>query len=384
MTHRRPVRPAPSPPLPQDRSWAARMEGLNREPAAAVAMGCAIYASLSMLIGWTVIIIPSGGNIRGNPLYWLMMAPLLLWIWFLQKSSRWAVNSVGVVTPAGALPVVAGRVRDTDLQGRRSAGPGRHTARYPVGHADRPGGDHRPVRGRAGGLLRSSLPGGTRPITYIVPGTLRPGYYPLPPGATLALMKGSLPFSGALINGMFFAIVAMLETIGPYGEVWPVAVVAVLVLGVGTLVFRGGFRLRRRRAGAARDLSRGWRLGMGCAAGAIPALWALPVPISGKLGFSCFMVPLAAAAIWFGTRALKALPEADRGRTGAGSRSRRLTVKQTRPAHVPLSRPKLPPGPTRWQRLDRATSLLRRVAFTAAFTRCCSLQSCRVKIGGRL
>lgn len=285
------------------------MAGLNRETPAAVAMACAIYASLSMLSGWTVIIIPSGGNIRGNPLYWLMMAPLLVWIWFLRKSSPWAVNSVGVVlllAPCLSLLAVfvAPISRDAavlDDGATRLDTPlamliilGVTTALSGAGLI---------------GLLRSSLPGGARPITYIAPGTPRTGYYPLPPAATLALMKGSLPFSGTLINGMFFAIVAVLEPIGPYGEVWPVVVVAALALSVGTLVFRGGFRLRRRRPGTARDLTRGWQLGMGCAAGAIPALWALPAPVAPKLGFSCFMVPLAAAAIWFGTQALQALPE---------------------------------------------------------------------------
>ena len=34
---------------------------------------------------------------RGNPLYWLMMAPLLVWSRFLRKSSLWAVKSVGVL-----------------------------------------------------------------------------------------------------------------------------------------------------------------------------------------------------------------------------------------------------------------------------------------------
>ncbi len=297
------------------------MEGLNRESAAAVAMGCAICASLSMLIGWTVIIVPPGGSMRGNPLFWLLMAPLLVWIWFLRKSSPWAVNSVGaVLLLAPCLSTLAVFVAPIS---RAAAGLGEGVLDDGARRLDSPMamliilGVTTALSG-AGlvGLLRSSLPGGTRPITYVAPGMPRPGYRPLPPAATLALMTGSLPFSGALINGMFFAIVAEIEPIGPFGEVWPVAVVAILVLSVGAFVFRGGFRLRRHRPGAARDLSRGWRLGMGCAAGAIPALWALPVPVSGKLGFSCFMVPLAAAAIWFGTRALKALPEvmADTGR----------------------------------------------------------------------
>ena len=285
------------------------MEGLNRETPAAVAMSGAIFASLSMLLGWAVIIIPSGGNIRGDPMYWLMMAPLLVWIWFLQKSSRWAVNSVAVMLLlAPCLSLLAVFVASISREAALLDG-GATRLDTPLAMLIILGVTTALSGAGLVGLLRSSLPGGARPIAYFTPGTLRPGYYPLPPGATLALMKGSLPFSGALINGIFFAIVATLDPIGPYGEVWPVVVVAILVLGLGTLVFRGGFRLRRHRAGAARDLSRGWRLGMGCATVAVPALWALPVPVSGKLGFSCFMVPLAAAAIWFGTRALKALPE---------------------------------------------------------------------------
>ncbi len=44
-----------------------------------------------------------------------------------------------------------------------------------------------------------------------------------------------------------------------------------------------------------------------------------------------------------------------------------MITKETGHAHASRSRRKVPPGPTRWERLDRATSLLRRVAYTAAF-----------------
>lgn len=299
----------PPRPPPQDRSWAARIEALNREAPAALAMLAAILASLSMLTGWIVIIVPPGGNMRFNPLYWVVMAPLLLWVRSLRKLSPWALNTVWlalVLAPCLSLLAlfVAPIQRDPALL---SDG---------VPHLDTPlamlvilGVTTALAAAGAVALLRSSLPGGTRPVTYVAPETPIPGSHALPPAATDALRKGSLSFSGALINGMFFAIVATMEPIGPGGEVWPVALVAILVLSVGTLVFRGGFRLARRRQGAAHDLRRGWRLGMGCAIAAVPALWAWPTLTSGKLGLSCFMVPLAVAAACGGTKALRALPE---------------------------------------------------------------------------
>lgn len=323
MTHKKLTRPSPgpSPPSAEDRGWAARAEGLNREIPAAMAIVGAILAALAMLIGWVVIVIQPSGNMRGNPIYLVLAAPLMPWIRGLATLKPWAVNTVWLaLLLAPCLSMLAVFVapfqRDSALLSDS------------VPHLDTPLA-MLVILGitttlSAAGLLalrRSSLPGGTRPITYVAPGTPRPGRAPLRPAATIALMKGSLPLSGALINGIFFAIVAMIEPLGPFGGVWPVAVVAILVLSVGTLVFRGGFRLKRRRPGAARDLSRGWRLGMGCAVAAVPALWALPVSLSGKLGLSCFMVPLAVAAAWCGTSALKALP----GIVGDGGRDRGLT-----------------------------------------------------------
>ena len=101
-----------------------------------------------------------------------------------------------------------------------------------------------------------------------------PGARTLAPAATNMLMLGSLPFSGTLINGIFFAMMATMEPVGPGGKVWPTALVAALVLTVATLVFRGGFRLAGQRPGAAADLRRGWRLGIGCTIAAAAAFWA--------------------------------------------------------------------------------------------------------------
>lgn len=157
-------------------------------------------------------------------------------------------------------------------------------------------------------LRRSSLPGGTGPVTYVAPGTPA-GARTLSEDAKSALMLGSLPFSGTLVNGIFFAIVATMEPVGPGGSVWPMTLVGVLALAVGTLVFRGSFRLARRRTGAAADLRRGWRLGMCCTVAAVAGLWAWPTIMTAKLAFSCFMVPVAIAAGWGGRAALRDLLE---------------------------------------------------------------------------
>jgi len=299
----------PMPPQPEDRSWAARAEALKREKPAQFAIVFALLAFLAMLAGWIAVLIAPGGNIRGNPVFWLLAAPLMVWLWNVQSLAVWTVRTVWLVlllAPCLALLalVVAPTMRQAALlddSGTTLATPlamsvilGLTTALAGAGLV---------------ALRRSSLPGGTRPVTYVAPGTPVPGARTLAPATTNMLMLGSLPFSGTLINGFFFAIVATMEPVGPGGAVWPTALVAALILTVATLVFRGGFRLARRRPGAAADLRRGWRLGMGCTIAAVAAVWAWPTIIAAKLGFSCFMVPIAIAAAWSGRNALRDLPE---------------------------------------------------------------------------
>lgn len=305
---RRAPKPAPL-PAPPDHSWAARGTALRQERPAQWAMLGAMAAMMTALAGWVAVLIPAGGNIRFNPIFWLLALPLMVWIWGLQSPSAWAVKTVWLallLAPSLALAALFTA-----------------PALHPVSILD----DGAPVLATPTAMLvilalstafaaagavalrRSSLPGGTRPATYLPPGTLPAGIRPLPPSASVMLMQGSLPFSGALINGMFFAIVASLDPLGPAGTIWPGALQAAVVLMVGVLVFRGGYRLARRQAHAARDLRRGWLIGMIWAAAAIPALWAWPTLLSAKLAFSAFTVPMALAALWCGRRALQALPD---------------------------------------------------------------------------
>ena len=307
MTHRH-AHPLP-PRAPEDRSWAARAEALKREKPAQLAIVFALLAFLAMLAGWVAVLIALGGGIRGNPVFWLLAAPLMLWLWNVQSLAVWTVKTVWLVlvlAPCLALLalVVAPTMRQTALLEGGRAG-----LDTPLAMSVILGLTTTLAGAGLVALRRSSLPGGTRPVAYVAPGTPVPGARILAPAATNMLMLGSLPFSGTLINGIFFAIVATMEPVGPGGAVWPTVLVAALVLTVATLVFRGGFRLARQRPGAADDLRRGWRLGIGCTIAAVAALWAWPTIIAVKLGFSCFVVPIAIAAAWSGRRALRDLPE---------------------------------------------------------------------------
>ena len=274
----------------------------------------AISAALTMLSGWIAVLIPAGGSVRLNPLFWLLAAPLMPWFWALQSFSAWAVKTLWLallLAPALSLLAlfVAPMLHDITLLDGDTPSLATPFAMLVIMGLTT-------MLAFAGllALRRSSLPGGVRPVTYLPPGTPLPGFTPLPPEARGMLMLGSLPFSGTLINGAMFAIVGSLDPVGPAGALWPVAVAAAAILTVGTLISRGGFRLARRRPGAVADLRRGWMLGMICAVAALPALWIWPTLLTAKLAFSCFMVPLSLAAAWCGRRALQALPGFAAGR----------------------------------------------------------------------
>ena len=60
---------------PEDHSWAARAEALQRERPAQLAALAAVFASLAMLAGWIAVLIPAGTNIRFSPNFWLLAVP---------------------------------------------------------------------------------------------------------------------------------------------------------------------------------------------------------------------------------------------------------------------------------------------------------------------
>ena len=310
MAHRHVRRvhsPDPPPTLP-DRSWAARATALRQEKPAQWAMLAAIASGLTTLAGWVAVLVAPGGNVRSSPAFWLLALPVLPWIWGLRSQVAWAVNTVWlalILAPSLALAALfaAPVLRNpSPLDGGAAPldTPMAMLVVFALSTAFAGAG--------AVALRRSSLPGGTRPMTYLPPGSVLPGVRPLPPAASVMLMQGSLSFSGALINGAFMAIVASLDPMGRAGTIWPGALQTVIVMALGILLFRGAYRLVRRRPGVARDLRRGWIASMVWAAAAIPTLWLWPTLVTGKLAFSAFMVPLALVAAWGGLRALRALP----------------------------------------------------------------------------
>lgn len=265
-------------------------------------------SALTTLAGWIAVLIAPGGDVRFSPVFWLLALPFLPWVWGLRSQAAWAVNTVWlalILAPglsAGAL-FAAPAMHDSRLLDGEAASLATPSAMLIILALS----TAFAVAG-AVALRRSSLPGGARPVSYLPPGTMPPGVRPLPPAASVMLMQGPLPFSGALINGAFVAVVASLDPIGPAGPVWPGMLQAIVSTAIGVLVFRGGYRLVRRRPGAARYLRRGWIAGMVWAVAAIPALWLWPTLFTAKLGFSAFMVPIALAATWCGQPALRALP----------------------------------------------------------------------------
>ncbi len=279
---------------------------MRREKPAQLAI---VFALLAMLAGWVAVLIAPGGSIRGNPVFWLLVAPLLVWLWNVQSLAAWTVKTVWLVLVLAPCLALLALLVAPEMRPAALPEDSRTTLATPLAMSVILGLTTALAGAGLVALRRSSLPGGTRPVAYVAPGTPVPGARTLAPAATSMLMLGSLPFSGTLINGVMFAIVATIEPVGPGGTVWPAALVAALMLTVATLVFRGGFRLARQRPGAAADLRRSWRLGIGCTVAAVAALWAWPTIIAAKLGFSCFMVPIAIAALWSGRSALRDLPE---------------------------------------------------------------------------
>ncbi|MGU3664925.1 hypothetical protein ACLBX9_12130 [Methylobacterium sp. A49B] len=262
-------------------------------------MLAAVFAVLAALCGWLFVLLPPGGNPRGSPVFWLLTVPLLCWTTPLLGFRAWAVNTVGIallVAPAlalGALLTAEHRHADHPLfQGQ--------------GALDSPGGMSvvvgvTVVFALAGviALRRSSLPGGARPPTYLTPGTLPAGLHPVPPELRTAMAIGSLTLSGALINGVFFVIVALLdvrsEALGP---LWPAAIPVVIAGPTLVLQIRGGRRIARRDPHASQDLIRGWHLGASGTGLMLGLIWLWPTDPALKLAMSLFMAPMALAAAW--------------------------------------------------------------------------------------
>ncbi len=301
--------PPAAPPAPVDRSWDARATALRREGPANTAMLAAVVSVLAALVAWIAVLGPASGSVRGSPVFWLLAVPILAWTGPLLNFREWAVRSVPLFLAAAPLAALgameAARMqRASDiLSDDRLDTP---TAMLVILGVS--------IVSTLAGLValrRSSLPGGTRPVTFAAPGSLPPGLYPLPDGVRQSLRVGSLALSGALVNGVFFAIVTLLEAAtGDFGPNWPVILPVAIAIATLVLMIRGIRGLVRRREGAENSLRRSWLVGAGGAALELLLVWAWPTDIILKLAFSAFMLPMALAAVWGARRALRGLHEA--------------------------------------------------------------------------
>lgn len=319
MKHGRNHRPvSPSPPQPPDRSWGSRAAALRQEKPANYAMIGAVFATLTAFIGWTAVLAPPHGDVRGKPLFWLLAIPLLCWTTPILRFRAWAVNLIWLtllLAPLLSLAALltaqqAGSAHPLTLDPARLDTPGAMLTVFAVTMAFSIGG--------AAALRRSSLPGGTRPASYLTPGTLPPGsLQPLPPAYDRALLMGSLTLSGVLINGVFFAIATTLNMDGPsddlIGTPWPAVIPLLLAASTGILVIRGKWALIRRRDAVPRTLRQGLLVGAVSTSLLLGLLWVWPLPAGLRGAFSIFMTPMAAAAAWGACYALRKLSVLHRG-----------------------------------------------------------------------
>ena len=279
-----------------------------------MAMLAAVVSVLAVLVAWTAVLGPASGFVRGSPVFWLLALPVLAWTGPLLSTREWAMRSVPLILAAAPLAALgameAARIQQTSdiLSDDRLDTPTAMLVILGVSIASTLAG--------LVALRRSSLPGGTQPATFAAPGLLPPGLYPLPDGVLQSVRIGSLALSGALVNGVFFAIVALLEaTTGDLGPIWPVILSVAIVVATLVLMIREIRGFVRWSEGAEASLRRSWQVGAGGAALEL-LVRASPTDTTLKLAFSAFMLPMTFAASWRARRALRKLHGAD-GMEGA-------------------------------------------------------------------
>ena len=280
-----------------------------------MAVLAAIVSVLAALVAWVAVLGPASGSVRGSPVFWLLALPVLAWTGPLLSFREWAVRSVPLVFAAaplaalGAMEAARAQQASDILSHERMDTP---TAMLVILGIS--------VASTLAGLValrRSSLPGGTRPVAFAAPGSLPPGLHRLPDEVLGAVRVGSLALSGALVNGVFFALVTLLDaSAGDLGPLWPVTLPVAVAVTTLVLMIRGTRGLVRRREGAGASLRRSWQIGAGGAALEVLLVWAWPTDLTLKLAFGAFMLPMALAAAWGARRALRGLRDAD-GREGA-------------------------------------------------------------------
>ncbi len=303
MKHSRPLATVS---LPIDRSWAARAAALQYEKAAIWACLGAIGGLMASLMGWIAILVPNPGDLRANPVFWLLALPLVAWVGAWLRMVRLVVLSTGLVLAAAPCLSLAALVTAAHRSPLREPGMDLATplAMSVILAITL-------VFALAGfaALRRSSLPGGSLPPSYRTPGTRPPGMIEVSPATTGALRVGSLTLSGAVVNGMMFAIILMVGRIddaAPFSLTmfWPMLIPAVIAGAIGTSTVSNTRALIRNGPGAEPRLRRAWVAGAVAAWVFLAGLWLLPgVPGMMRLALSAFTLPMALLAAWGAWRA---------------------------------------------------------------------------------
>jgi hypothetical protein len=261
---------------------------------------------MASLMGWIAILIPNPGSLRTNPLFWLLALPMMTWLGAWMRMVRPVVLSTWLalaVAPCLSLAAVVMAAHRSPLRdpGTDLATPFAMTVIFAVTLIFALGG--------FAALRRSSLPGGSLPPSYRQPGTRPPGLIDVPLATTGALRIGSLTLSGALVNGMMFAIILMVGRIdddAPFSPTmfWPMLIPAVVTGAIATSMVRSTRTLIRNGPGAEPKLRRAWVAAAVAAWGFLAGLWLLPgVPAAVQLALSAFTLPMALLAAWGAWRA---------------------------------------------------------------------------------
>lgn len=297
--HHRPETHPPS--RVADHGWDARVTALRQEKPANWAMAGALFAMVAATMGWLAVLVPTGGTVRGSPVFWLLCLPLMGWTQALLRFRPWAVNAVWIallLAPSLSLAalVLAQHMRGADPLVDPSSRLDTPLAMVVILAITL-------LLSVAGGvaLRSSSLPGGQLPVRYLPPGTVPPGTpAPLSDELLSAVKLASLAFSGVLINGSMFAITATMADADDGRDAlhtyWPLAIPLPLIVLTAILVFRGIRVLVRRRDAIPAELRVGLPLGAGGCVLMLVLLWVWPQPILVKEAFSVVMAPLALAA----------------------------------------------------------------------------------------
>lgn len=274
------------------RSLADRVAVWKRDRMARCAAACVSLATIAAMVSWVLVSVPSGGNIRGKPLFWLIALLPSLWIGALNESMPWALRWLRPALLAApclafAAMVFSWRLLDAATNATPSWMLGLFAGSVLCSGLG------------ALALARSTLPGGSAR-----PQDLPPATPSLPPLVRAALQLGSISLTGTVVNGILFASATIAGLGNPIAaaveQFWPVLIPCAAIAVTAGLMLRGMARAQQSAAGAWRDLR--WSIDLGGIGACVllVLLWAWPIPDAVKVGFSVFMGPMAVAAVWTG------------------------------------------------------------------------------------